>query len=171
MKTALLVTLIVLFSALSPMKSLAQSATGSDQSASGVTDGTNAAALWVADHTVVFDAESVNLSDFVWLARPVVVFANSPNDPQFVRQMDLLTARMDELALRDVIVITDTDPEAMSDIRRALRPRGFMLVLMDKDGEVELRKPAPWDVRELSRSIDKMPTRQQEVEDRRLNGG
>jgi hypothetical protein len=34
---------------------------------------------------------------------------------------------------------------------------------MDKDGEVELRKPAPWDVREITRTIDKMPSRQQEL--------
>jgi len=37
-----------------------------------------------------------------------------------------------------------------------------------KDGRVALRKPAPWSVRELSRSIDKMPLRQQEMADRRL---
>jgi hypothetical protein len=42
-----------------------------------------------------------------------------------------------------------------------------MLVLIGKDGQIELRKPAPWDVREITRSIDKMPLREQEVEDRR----
>ncbi len=42
-----------------------------------------------------------------------------------------------------------------------------MLVLVGKDGSVYLRKPFPWDVRELSRSIDKMPLRQQEMRDRR----
>jgi hypothetical protein len=36
-------------------------------------------------------------------------------------------------------------------------------VIMGKDGEVELRKPRPWDVREISRTIDKMPLRQQEI--------
>ena len=49
--------------------------------------------------------------------------------------------------------------------RRKFRPRGFMLTLIGKDGEVELRKPFPWDVREISRSIDKMPLRQQEIRD------
>ena len=55
----------------------------------------------------------------------------------------------------------------MQQTRLRLRPRGFMMVLMGKDGEVELRKPAPWSIREISRSIDKMPLRQQEIEDRR----
>ena len=35
------------------------------------------------------------------------------------------------------------------------------------DGQVKLRKPLPWDVRELTRSIDKMPLRQQEIDEGR----
>ena len=42
-----------------------------------------------------------------------------------------------------------------------------MLVLIGKDGSVYLRKPFPWSVREIGRSIDKMPLRQQEIRDRR----
>lgn len=123
--------------------------------------------LWNVDRSVAFDATELDIDELIWLARPVVVFADSPNDPRFRQQMDLLTERPDELAERDVIVLTDTDPSAESALRTRLRPRGFMLVLIGKDGEIELRKPAPWDVRELSRSIDKMPLREQEIEDRR----
>ncbi|MDX1782472.1 MAG: DUF4174 domain-containing protein, partial [Thalassovita sp.] len=56
-----------------------------------------------------------------------------------------------------------TDPKGKSALREDLRPRGFMLALVDKDGQVKLRKPAPWTVREITRSIDKWPTRQQEI--------
>lgn len=125
-------------------------------------------AAWEADRSTAFDATSLDIDDLVWIARPVVVFADSPNDPRFRQQMDILAARPDVLADRDVIILTDTDPDAQSAVRERLRPRGFMLVIMGKDGEVELRKPAPWDVREISRTIDKMPLRQQEVVDRRL---
>jgi len=124
-------------------------------------------ARWEADHATILNADEVELSDFHWIARPVVVFAESPADPRFQQQMDLLTARPDELAERDVVVIVDTDPDAPSDPRLKLRPRGFMLVLMAKDGTVLFRKPFPWDVREISRSIDKLPLRQQEIRDRR----
>lgn len=127
-------------------------------------------ARWQADKTVIFDASEVDLDAFRWLARPVVVFADTPVDPAFKRQMDLLTLRSNELAERDVVLITDTDPDASSDIRRKLRPRGFMLTLIGKDGGVKLRKPFPWDVRELTRSIDKMPIRQQELRDLRSGG-
>ena len=126
-------------------------------------DAPDPVAQWQDDHTIVFEARDVVLADFRWIARPVVVFGESPFEPQFQQQLELLTAQIDELALRDVVLITDTDPDDLSDIRRTLRPRAFMLALIGKDGQTKLRKPAPWDVRELSRSIDKMPLRQQEI--------
>ncbi|MCF2905470.1 DUF4174 domain-containing protein [Octadecabacter sp. CECT 8868] len=122
---------------------------------------------WETDKTVAFDATSLDIDSFIWVARPVVVFADSPNDPRFIQQMDLLRDRADDLAERDVVILTDTDPDAESALRTRLRPRGFMLVIIGKDGEVELRKPSPWTVREITRSIDKMPLRQQEIVDRR----
>ena len=122
---------------------------------------------WREDPTVVLSAVDVDLEDFRWIARPVVVFADTEADPAFQQQIKYLTARMDALAGRDVVVLTDTDPDAMSDLRRQLRPRGFMLVIIGKDGGVKLRKPFPWDVREITHSIDKMPLRKQELRDAR----
>jgi hypothetical protein len=121
---------------------------------------------WREDPTVVFSAVDVDLDDFLWVARPVVVFADTEADPAFQQQIGFLVSRMDALAARDVVVLTDTDPGAMSDIRRQLRPRGFMMAILGKDGGVKLRKPFPWDVREVTRSIDKFPLRQQEIRDR-----
>ncbi len=125
------------------------------------------AEMWDEDRTRQFDAIDLNLEDFVWVARPVVVFANSAADPAFQRQIELLTERFEQLSERDVVLIVDTDPAGESPLRQKLRPRGFMLVLIGKDGGVKLRKPFPWDVRELTRVIDKSPIRQQEVRDRR----
>lgn len=123
---------------------------------------------WKADHMQIFDAAEVVLEDLQWHVRPLVVFADTPDDPRFQQQLDLLSERPEDLSDRDVIIITDTDPAGMSDLRQKLRPRGYMMALVGKDGRVALRKPAPWSVRELSRSIDKMPLRQQEIEDRRF---
>ncbi len=120
---------------------------------------------WQADKSVILDAAEIDLDVFRWTARPVIVFADSANDPAFRRQLELLAARSDELVERDVVLITDTDPAARSAIRTKLRPRGFMLTLIGKDGGVKLRKPFPWDVRELTRQIDKMPIRRQEIID------
>ena len=118
---------------------------------------------WQAAPETVFDAAEVSLDDFQWLARPLVVFADSTADPRFREQMELLAARPADLIERDVVIIVDTDRANTSDIRRKLRPRGFQITLIGKDGGVKLRKPFPWDVRELSRQIGKMPLRQQEI--------
>jgi hypothetical protein len=111
-------------------------------------------------------AEVGGLEQFLWLRRPIVVFADTPNDPLFRRQMQNIEADLDRLGERDVIVITDTDPAARSDVRQRLRPRGFSLVLMDKDGEVKRRAPSAWTVREIANAIDRFPLRRQEVQDR-----
>ena len=92
-----------------------------------------------------------------------MVLADSPDDPRFLEQLRLLEERLPDLKERDVVVITDTDPSQQTDLRQALRPRGFMLVLIGKDGGIKLRKPSPWSVREISRVIDKMPMRRQEI--------
>ena len=110
----------------------------------------------------IMAAADVVLADFLWLKRPVVVFADSPNDPNFTHQMALLAADPAALDLRDVVVITDTDPAARTAIRQHLRPRGFSLVLIDKDGEVKLRKPLPWNVREITHTFDRFPLARQE---------
>lgn len=121
----------------------------------------------------VLEAAETTLEGWLWIKRPVVVFADNAADPRFAQQMELILDRVDALKARDVVVITDTDPAARGAIRRALRPRGFMLVVLAKDGSVVIRKPAPWDVREISRSIDKLPLRQQEIRENSgaLGGG
>ncbi|MCB2110231.1 DUF4174 domain-containing protein [Albidovulum sp.] len=112
------------------------------------------------------DAAEVSLEALVWLKRPLVVFADSPNDPAFQIQLDNLAEDPAELARRDVIVLTDSDPSHPSEAREKLRPRGFSIVLLDKDGAVKLRKPLPWSVREIIHAIDKFPLRQQEIREK-----
>jgi hypothetical protein len=96
-------------------------------------------------------------NEWLYVKRPVIIFADSPNDPSFIRQMELLSRSYDELEARDVLLIIDTTPEPPSPLRLKLRPRGFSLVLMDKDWRVAIRKPLPWEGREIINSIDKMP--------------
>ena len=112
-------------------------------------------------------ADGLTLEEFLWIARPIVVFADTPADPRFIEQMALLTERREALLERDVVIIVDTDPAARSAIRTALRPRGFSIVIVAKDGTVGLRRPAPRDVREIVRAIDNFQLRQEEV----ANGG
>jgi hypothetical protein len=113
-------------------------------------------------------AEGLTIEQFRWEKRLVIVLADSPDNPAFADQLRMLAERPEELAQRDAVVIVDANPEAASAIRRQLRPRGFMLVLMDKDGQIAQRKPFPWTVREITRAIDKMPLRQEELRAQRM---
>lgn len=115
---------------------------------------------------LIVSSTDVVLADLLWVKRPLVVFADSPDDPNFIRQLQLLERNASDLSDRDVLVITDTDPAAKSAIRLKLRPRGFSLVVMDKDGQAKLRKPLPWNVREITHAIDKFPLVRQEALER-----
>ncbi|WP_265499989.1 DUF4174 domain-containing protein [Paracoccus beibuensis] len=110
----------------------------------------------------LFEASAVEPQQFLWEARPVVVFADTPEDPAFVEQIEALTGDGRALLARDVVIVTDSDPAANSIWRQQLRPRGFSLVLLDKDGQVKIRRPTPWDAREIGRAIDRLPLRRQE---------
>ena len=121
--------------------------------------------LSLAENNVIFVevTKDTNLSSYRWTHRPIVVFANSPEDVNYTRQIKMLESGLNQLLVRDVVVLTDTNPSEVSPLRELLRPRGFALLLIGKDGQVKLRKPFPWSVRELSRAIDKMPMRRQEL--------
>ena len=134
-------TLILVFSTVFATAALAQGAPGAPDAPADIT-GTETGFTPIA-------ADTVDLASFLWASRPIVVFANTPADPAFAEQMRHLEARWPELAARDVVVITDTDPAAASAPRQKLRPRGFSVVLMEKDGTVVQRKPSPQDGREL----------------------
>ena len=110
-----------------------------------------------SDSLTPLPAAEADPAEFLWRARPLVIFADTAADPAFLRQLSDLERDPAPLLARDVVVITDTDPAAASPWRRQLRPEGFSLVLLDKDGQVKQRKPAPWSVREISRAIDKFP--------------
>lgn len=123
------------------------------------------------DEELVFlDATDVDLTGFLWERRLVIVMADTPNDPAFIRQIRELRDRADEMVARDVVVVTDTDPAAFSDLRRLLRPNGFMTVIISKEGEVTARRPSPRSGRELMAVIDRLPLRRQEMLDNRPAG-
>lgn len=118
----------------------------------------------------ILDAAGVDPADFLWTARILAVMADSPNDPSFIQQMREIEARAADLIERDVVVIVDSDRASGSLLRQRLRPRGFMLAIIDKDGEVKQRRPAPRDVREINAIIDRFPLRRQEMLERRPAG-
>ena len=107
--------------------------------------------------------KNTNIKGFEWAQRPIVIFANSDKDPNFLSQIEFLSQDIKALKERDIVVLVDTNPSVPSALRKKLRPHGFAFILIGKDGQVKLRKPSPWNIREIARVIDKMPIRQQEI--------
>lgn len=110
----------------------------------------------VAAGVTVLDAAGARLDDFLWQKRVVAVFADNPRDPNFAAQMRHFADDPEGLARREMIVVVDADPAARSEPRNRLRPRGFALIVVDLDGSIRLRRPLPWDMRELGRAIDRI---------------
>ena len=115
---------------------------------------------------VTLNADSLDLSQYQWKNRLIVVFADTDADPAFAEQLSLLAEDPGALSERDVLVVTDSLPQPPSPARAKLRPHGFSLIWIDKDGAVRFRKASPWTVRELTQAIDKTPLRLQELADR-----
>ena len=116
-----------------------------------------------AESNFVEVEENTTLENFEWTQRPIIIFADSEKDPNFISQMEFLLEDFNALKERDIIVLVDTNPVKSSSLRKRLRPHGFAFILIGKDGQVKLRKPSPWNIREIGRVIDKMPIRQQEI--------
>ncbi|AXC48316.1 DUF4174 domain-containing protein [Paracoccus suum] len=115
------------------------------------------------DELRILEAKDAQPAEFLWQSRVVVVFADTAADPAFTRQITALQSQPASLMARDVVVVTDVDPAGGSVWRKMLRPEGFSLVVIDKDGQVKTRKPLPWTVREIARAIDKFPSRLEEI--------
>ena len=100
-------------------------------------------------------AKADGLADYLWQNWVIVVMADSTQDPLYQRQLALLKRERETLDVRDIVILSDSNPQNPSDLRKRLRPNGFTMVLIGKDGKVKLRKARPWEVREITRIIDK----------------
>ena len=98
--------------------------------------------------------KDTSLDKLIWKKRPVVIFSDSPDDINFKLQIKMLKKNVNALEERDIIVFTDTNPEISSELRNKLRPRGFTLIILGKDGEVfispqngsALTGSIPWEI-------------------------
>lgn len=107
------------------------------------------------------------LAEYLWTARPLVIFANNERDPRLLRQLRDIESRQQDLEDRDVVVIVDTTPGPSrfddTPLRMKFRPHDFNVILVGKDGEVKKRSPSPVSGAQLVRLIDRLPLRQEEL--------
>lgn len=118
----------------------------------------------------------VTLRELKDQARPLLIFAPHPDDPQLEIQTRTVLEHAAEAHERDVVVIalpyqspspsdlhlTPTETEATRR-RFGVAPGDFAVILLGKDGGAKLRSGKPISMRTLEETIDAMPMRQQEI--------
>lgn len=90
-----------------------------------------------------------------WKARPVVIFGSGP---QVLRQRRIL--RDPGVRERQIVVMSGT-PEIAR--RLGVKPKGFLFVLVGKDGGVKLQSSRIVERKRLFAIIDAMPMRRSEM--------
>jgi hypothetical protein len=109
-------------------------------------------------------------------ARPLLLFAPTPNDPALQIQLRRLHDHAADLTARDIVIIAipfeSTSPthatltvEAAQSVRHRfhIAPTDFVVILIGKDGGEKLRSTKPLTIDKLNETIDAMPMRQQEM--------
>ena len=104
---------------------------------------------------ITYVETNTDIKDLIWEKRPVLVFSNSHLDPNLKQQIKMFGSDPNALSSRDVKVFVDDKPKPNSNLRKRFRPKGFLIILIGKDGQIKLRKNSPWSARELTRIIDK----------------
>ncbi|KAA5971585.1 DUF4174 domain-containing protein [Pantoea sp. M_9] len=112
-----------------------------------------------ADLFQTLSPSSTSLDGYRWKQRPVVIFAPSAQDADYVRQLTLLQQHQQALRERDMVVLSDTRPADNGVLRKELNPAGFEIVLVGKDGGMKLRQTRPVSAEALLSLVDSMPMR------------
>ncbi|MDG1155176.1 MAG: DUF4174 domain-containing protein, partial [Paracoccaceae bacterium] len=86
---------------------------------------------------------NTDIKDLIWEKRPMLVFSNSHLDPNLKEQIKMFVSDPNALSSRDVRVFIDDKPEPNSKLRKRFRPKGFLIILIGKDGQIKLRKNSP----------------------------
>lgn len=110
------------------------------------------------------DPDTADLSAHQWADRPVVIFAPSPEDPKLKQALAALRLAEPGLDDRDVVVLTDTNPGAEGALRGQIKPEGFTMLLIGKDGGIKLQSQDVLSPDQLFAAIDRMPMRQRELQ-------
>ena len=113
--------------------------------------------VYASDGTleITYVEPNTDIKDLIWEKRPVLVFSNSHLDPNLKQQIEMFGSDPNALSSRDVRVFVDDKSEPNTKLRKRFRPKGFLIILIGKDGQIKLRKNSPWSARELTRIIDK----------------
>ena len=135
--------------------------------------------IFLAGSAVLLPARAVaaELSDYLWQARPLLVFAPTDSDPRLAETMRRIEASSCDFADRDMVlgrIVTAGTSTLGGDVvgtgqaqrllsRFGIGENGFAVVLIGKDGGEKLRVNDIPDLQTIYAVIDGMPMRGREM--------
>jgi hypothetical protein len=110
-------------------------------------------------------------------ARMLIVFAPDANSANFKRQLDLIQRHSFELSVRNTVVVPVSTASKYGDdhfsfenlpvgtaaeqaaarTRFHVQPGDFLVILVDQDGNQQIRSASPVDIHALVASLDSLP--------------
>ena len=128
---------------------------------------------------------AVNLDDYQWHNRLLLLLAPDASAPAVAQARDNLERRFEEVVDRDLLVIqlffngqslVGDRPITVSEaaqlrLELGIDPDEQVLVLIGKDGGVKRRAPLLTDLQEIFTQIDAMPMRRNEIRERNQTDG
>jgi hypothetical protein len=123
------------------------------------------------------DKDKIDFRDYYWKNRPLLLFASSPDAPEYRTVIQGLNSHSARIVDRDMVVIevfetglvrVDARPlpaENAEKLRQRFEVAEGMLtaILIGKDGGQKLRQSGSIDLPEIFALIDTMPMRQREM--------
>lgn len=130
------------------------------------------------EHAGSPDPVEVDLSDYRWENRILLIFSDSESNESYQEQLKAVEEHQEGIKDRDLIVIsvfskagsniegTEITQESAEELRNDYRDEDepYTFILIGKDGTVKMRSNEVVPVEELFRRIDSMPMRQREMQ-------
>ncbi|MFD1315410.1 DUF4174 domain-containing protein [Namhaeicola litoreus] len=123
---------------------------------------------------------SQNLNNYLWKNRVLLIISQDTNSGEFKEQMTILKANKDDLEERKLVVLSVL-PQAFSlgldelstwekgnEVFSRYNPKeeSFKVLLIGLDGGVKISQNKPMMMDTLKQTIDRMPMRKSEIENR-----
>ena len=121
----------------------------------------------------IHTAHALDLSQYRWKHRILILFAPAASHEPYRVFDERLTHRSGDVLDRDLIVFRVFEDDEGKDLRGRFKPKPgeFTLILIGKDGEIKLSEENNADLQEIFDLIDSMPMRKAEMLKQSRQGG
>lgn len=130
----------------------------------------------VAEVTQKSEINQIDLDEYRWKNRLVLIFAQSSKDSFYQKQKSVFESKAEDIDDRDIIIfeLLESDISKIAEVPLAYEQQSllrkkfsvvddFVFILIGKDGTVKLRAMQPVQSDELFSLIDSMPMRKEEM--------